>query len=286
MAFHLSFETALLLKAFVAPLAVSAITAWLWSRYVREASAETLGNRLRVGLAWWLGSLIILAIQVQSLRFEETWQQADYLLWMVALVSSIASQKIKTARVWFLAGVFVVIMLYASLPRGDGWSDMTTTKYFWWSLGVIAWLVNAWCWPFDVDEAHSTSSGWFVWILLVYHAALTICSFSCYASLGAWSLSLLSMTIPLAVLASRFSVGSMRTVRWQVFAVGSLIAISAVLYGADPWAVALALFMPAFASLVDQVCGLWKLSRTWRIGMTAIGSSLILLVVVVLIGAS
>lgn len=282
----MSFEAGLLLKTFMAPLTVSLIVAWLWSRHARDASAETLGNRFRVGLAWWLGSLIILAIQVQSLRFEEAWQQADYLLWMLALVSSIASQKIKPSGVWLPAGVFVAIDLYASLPRGDGWNDMATTKYFWWSLGAFAWLVNAWCWPQELDKADSTTSNWSIWIGLLYQAALTICALSCYGSLGEWSLSLLSITIPLVLLSSRFSAGSMRTVLWQVFAVGSLIAISAVLYGADPWAVALALFMPSLASLVDRVCRLQKFSRTWRIRTTAIGSSLILIVVLVLIGAS
>ncbi len=282
----MSFEAALLIKAFFAPLVVSSFIAWLWNRYARKAATATLGRRILVGLAWWLGSLIVLAIQVQSLRFDETWQQADYFLWIVALAACITSQKIKAAGVWLLAGLLVVVVLYASLPRGDGWNDVATTKYCWWSLGVIAWLVNSRFWPGEIQEAGTTSNGWLVWTLLVYQSALAICAFSCYASLGEWSLNLVAITIPFASLASKLGVGSMRSIHWQVFAAGSLIAISAVLYGADPWAVAVALFMPTFVGVLDSCCPLLTISRMRRIWIVMIGTSLMLLVIVILLSAS
>ncbi len=280
----MSFETELLFKSLVAPLAVSSIVVWIWVRYARDISKTILKRPILVGLAWWLASLIVLAFQSQSLRFDETWQQADYLLWILALAACVSTRGSKATGKWLLAAFLVVMVLYASLPRGDGWDDMATTKHVWWAMGVLAWIANSWFWPLGVREEDRLFNGQLIWTLVLYQTALAICALSCYGSLGEWSLSLIAITIPFALLASRKDLLATRPLLSQVYAAGSLVAISAVLYGCDPWAVGIALFMPAIVGVLDCWSQRLALSRMPKIWISVVGSSLTLLVVIILLG--
>jgi hypothetical protein len=274
----MSFEAELLMQAFAVPLAVSAAIAWLLARFVQSKSIAILGKRIVVGHTWWLGAILALAFGAQTLHFDEKWQQAAYWLWLVILTSCITSTPSQPNLQWILSSLAVAIFLGASLPGGDGWQDMATTKYVGWLVGWIAWLANsALC---SEHRSCAISKASYVWIVFVSQAALAICALSCYGSLGAWALSLTALAVSFTALVARSDNDIFRTVLWPIFAAGSLVALTAVLYGANLWPVIVALFMPTSCGMIDRLCQARSLTPTPRSWVAFIVSTAMLTIVI------
>ncbi len=281
---RLSFEAALLMQSFAAPLAFSSVLAWMLVPCIRSISMSTLAKQILVGHAWWLSAVVVLAISARSLQFEENWQQAVYWLWLPVLVVCIASKHVKPLTLWILMSLSVAIFLGASLPMGDGWQDMETTKHVGWLVGGVAWLLNA---LLSNDRCSNIlSRGSFVWTLFVHQVSLAICALSCYGSLGAWALGLTALVVSFATLVSTSESGIARTVVWPAYAAAAMVAITAVLYGANPLPVLVALFVPSLVGIVDRVCRLLSFSQAHQSWVALILSTVMLTIVIVLVSLS
>jgi hypothetical protein len=280
----LSFEAELLLRAFVAPLVVSLVVVGLLARCVLGTSIRPFWKRIIVSHAWWLGAIIALSIDARTMLFDEPWQQAVYTLWFLTLTSCIGRHETKPIVSWLFAGLAVAIFLYASLPGGEGWQDMATTKYVGWLIGGIAWLLNT---TLTARERKDIlSKGAFVWTLFASQAALAICALSCYGTLGAWALSLAALAISFAILVLNAEIAIVRLVLWQVFAAGSLVALSSLLYGANRGPVMIALFAPAAIGTVDRLSKFFSLSPTQQNWISVSASTATLIAVAILLSVA
>jgi hypothetical protein len=254
------------MQAFAAQLVVSSVVAWLLSLCIRSQSISPFWMRTILGHAWWLLTIIALAIGARTLQFEEKWQQAIYWLWLLIVTLCVSGMQSNPRMIWILAFVAVAIFLGVSLPGGDGWQDMAITKYVGWLVGGIAWLVNV-SW-FSEQRLGACSKVSLVWTVFASQAALSINALSYYGSLGAWALSLSAIAIAFTTLVSNAEITILRAVLWPVFAAGSLVAITSVLYGAKPLPVLLALFLPTLVGLGDCICqrrSFRSAQRSWSV---------------------